>query len=155
MKGAKARRRIVTLNTQEDTIPGSSFDMRQLEEAASSIGDSFPIISWVFDDNISKAPDHGHHHVIAAGQKNDLFLYMSPQERRLKRRRRGSTSGYLVRSLEAQSLLQFDLSKAIQRKEADVQKQRQSRKRLIQQVGMETTDDLYISLKPQISEELC
>lgn len=155
-KSSKARHRTVTLETPEDAIPTSSFDMRQLEEAASSIGDdSFPIITWAFDDTMSKVPDHERHRFIAAVQKNSLFLCMSPQERRLKRRRRGSTSGYLVRSLEAQSLQQFDLSSTIQEKDGNVQKKR-SIKRLIQQVDMEIdSNNLDVSFVPQITEELC
>lgn len=83
-----------------DRLPGDAFAMRQLEEP-------FPSISLESDDVIAISK-HGAGKTHPDIQQNHAFFFMSPQARRVKRRRRGNSLGYLVRCLEARSLPLLD-----------------------------------------------
>jgi hypothetical protein len=70
-----------------------SFDMSLLEQATALVEEPFPTIAW----NSLDSYQDGYHRT--AEQRKKL-LFMSPQVRRLKRRRRGFGHGYLVRCSE-------------------------------------------------------
>ncbi|KAG7355706.1 hypothetical protein IV203_000392 [Nitzschia inconspicua] len=102
-----------------DIIAFDPFNMRHIDEAVSLVGEPFPIISWEYDDApaVIQGPDHKSCR-FSNSLKNHHFL-LSPQARRLKRRRRGSARGYLVRCLEVPSLVLFDDSTVSDEREHD------------------------------------
>jgi hypothetical protein len=103
-----------TVNNTNIMFPMDSFDMGLLEQATTAlVEEPFPSIIWVFNNNNDDPSCSGEHtkqnrHHQCKFSPQCQFFFMSPQARRLKRRRRGRGSGYLVRCLEAQSLLFWD-----------------------------------------------
>jgi hypothetical protein len=97
---------VTTTSTTAEKLQKDSFDMGQLEQVTASVDEPFPSIIWVSNDDPSSRGHifQSHHSKFSKHQ----FFFMSPEARRLKRRRRGRGSGYLVRCLEVHSLLFFD-----------------------------------------------